>query len=225
MWLSTKPSMLCLWPRTEAPQRQKREGKLSGLRQHIFSRGFQQVVFYFFTELLRVQDGGSRGRLTKEKGGGRRPGSCSSQGFAGMGFHRVSGLDVWDNWAKAIVEEEKGANFCKREVRDASHCVHVCQIRPSHFLSLETAPVHWTSPLSIWENCVQMDLKGSENRDPFPMSLSIVWYNCESANGTLSLFFGLSLFPATPLPIVSFFLPSALPIVQVIGPRGAELTA
>lgn len=85
-------------------------------------------------------------------------------------------LDVRDNWEKAIVEEEKRAKFCRREVRDASHCVHVCQIRPSHILSLETALVHWTSPLSIWENCVRMDVKGSdaENRDPFPMSLSIV---------------------------------------------------
>lgn len=159
--------------------------KPSDLSQHIFSGGFQQVLF--FMELLKVQDGGSRGRLTKEKGGGGRPGSCSFQGFDGMGFHQVSGLDVWDNWAKTVVKEEKGANFYRRKVRDASHCVNVCQIRPSHILSLETAPIQWTSPLSIWENCVQMDVKWSdaENRDPFPMSLNIVWYNCESANGTL----------------------------------------
>lgn len=188
MWLSTKPPMLCLWPKTEAPQRQKREESCQVWDSASSLMDFSR--FFFFMELLRVQDGGSRGRLTKEKGGGGRPGSCSSQGFDGMGFHQVSGLDVGDNWAKAIVEEEKGANFCRREVRDASHCVHVCQMRPSHILSLETAPIQWTSPLSIWENCVQMDVKGSdaENRDPFPMSLSIVWYNCESANGTLSLF-------------------------------------
>lgn len=105
--------------------------------------------WFFFTEL---QDGGARGRLTKEKGGGGRPGSCSSQGFAGMGFHQVSTLDVWDNWAKAIAEEEKGVNFCKREVRDASHCVHVCQTRPSHILSLETA--RFTGHLSPSERTV-----------------------------------------------------------------------
>lgn len=58
-------------------------------------------------------------------------------------------LDVRENWAKAITEEKKGENFCKREVREASCCVHVCQIRTSHILSLEPAPGHWTSPLSI----------------------------------------------------------------------------
>lgn len=133
MWLSTKPSMLCLWPKTEAPERQKREES-----RQVWDSASSLVDFrrlFFFTEL---QDGGARGRLTKEKGGGGRPGNCSSQGFAGMGFHQVSTLDVWDNWAKAIAEEEKGVNFCKREVRDASHCVHVCQTRPSHILSLET---------------------------------------------------------------------------------------
>lgn len=31
-------------------------------------------------------------------------------------FIKFPVLDVQDNWAKAMVEKEKGANFCRREV-------------------------------------------------------------------------------------------------------------
>lgn len=40
-----------------------------------------------------------------------------------------------------------------------------------------------------------------------------------------SLSFGLSLFPATPLPVTPSSLHSSLPIVQVIDPRRADRTA
>lgn len=190
MWLSTTPSMLCLWLKTEATAEAWR--KPSGLRQCVSSGGF--LHGFGFRGASESSEWWIQGKTDQGEGRWGEPWQLFLLSIYLLDWDFIEFSDVWENWAKAITEEKKGENFCKREVREASCCVHVCQIRTSHILSLEPAPVHWTSPLSIWENCVQMEKKGSdaENGDPFPMSSSIVWYNCESSNGILSLFWSFS---------------------------------
>lgn len=68
------------------------------------------------------------------------------------------------------------------------------------------------STLHLGELCTdERKGSGAENGDPFPMSSSFVWYNCESINGTLSLsplvflFFPLLLFPLPPFPFALLF--------------------